>query len=491
MRNELSKGVLWLTGAKLVVNVLALTSTFVLARLLTPEDFGLVAIATTMLAVLTAVTEMSLASALIHHAAPSEEHFDTAWTMNMIRSAIIAVAFAAAAPLAASYYKDDRLVTVMVMLSISIFMGGTLNPKIVTLTRNLVFWQEFAVVVAQKLAGFVVGVALALIYKSYWALLGGILASQGVALVVSYMVVKYRPRFSLKHSRELWSFSMWLTLGQMVNTLNWKFDNLLIGAKFSSSTLGFYTVGDTLAGLPTRETTAPIQQTLFPGFRMVIGDPLRLRRAYQRAQEMISAVALPAGFVVALLAEPLVRLVLGEKWLEATQVVEILACVFAVQTMATPVQPLGLAKGATKTLFLRDAFSLCMRVPLIIAGAYWGGVQGILYARLLTGFAAIYINMLLVRNLIALPLMDQLMNSKRSLTSIAVMVLVHFGLIHASHPPHDNWLQLLSWTLVHSAIYVAIYLGTHVLLWLLEKRPDGVEREVINVCQKLTLKYRN
>lgn len=491
MRSELSKGVLWLTGAKLVVNVLALASTFVLARLLTPDDFGLVAIATTMLAVLTAVTEMSLASALIHHATPSEEHFDTAWTMNMIRSAIIAFAFAAAAPLAASYYKDDRLITVMVMLSVSIFMGGTLNPKIVTLTRKLIFWQEFAVVVAQKLAGFVVGVVLALIFESYWALLGGILASQGVALVVSYMVVKYRPRFSLKHFRELWSFSMWLTLGQMVNTLNWKFDNLLIGAKFGSTTLGFYTVGDTLAGLPTRETIAPIQQTLFPGFRMVIDDPLRLRKAYQRAQETISAVALPAGFVVALLAEPLVRLVLGEKWLEATKVVEILACVFAAQTMTTPVQPLGMAKGATKTLFHRDTISLCMRVPLIIMGAYWGGVQGILYARLLSGLIAIYINMLLVRNLIALPIMDQLMNSKRSLTSIAMMVLVHFGLTHVGHPVHDNWLQLLTWTLAHSAIYLATYLGAHISLWFLSKRPDGVEQEVINVARKLFQKFRN
>ena len=224
MKDKLAKGVLWLGAAKLLINLLALISTLMLARLLTPEDFGLVALATTMLAIVSSVTELSLASALIHHNDPKDSHFHTAWSLNFCRAVIVGTLFCAAAPLAASLYQEPRLLNIMLALGASVMLAGLNNPKTVILTRNLVFWQEFVMTVSQKLAGFIVGITIAILYKSYWALIGGTLASQLVGILVSYVIIPFKPKFVFIHARELFSFSIWLTLAQIVNTLNYKFD---------------------------------------------------------------------------------------------------------------------------------------------------------------------------------------------------------------------------------------------------------------------------
>ena len=114
--------------------------------------------------------------------------------------------------------------------------------------------------------------------------------------------------------REFFSFSAWLTAGQIVNTLNWRFDYLLIGKMLGGTALGYYSVGSNLAMMPTREATAPLTQTIYPGFSSIRDDPARLAAAYQRVQALVAAIALPAGIGVAVIADPLVRLTLGEKW---------------------------------------------------------------------------------------------------------------------------------------------------------------------------------
>lgn len=484
MKAQLAKGVAWLSAAKLLVNLLNLCSTFILARLLTPSDFGIVAMAMTVHAVMSAVTELSLSSALIHHEAPTERHFQTAWTMNLIRAALLALGLAASAPLISAGFQDPRLTSVLLAISVSVLLVGLGNPKVVVLTRQLVFWQEFALMVSQKVLGFAVSLGLALAYQSYWALVGGVIASQLAGVIVSYMIQPFRPKFTLVCARELWSFSIWLTLGQIVNTLNWKLDHLLIGRYLGPKALGVYTVGDNLAGLPTRETSGPIEQTLFPGFRTVAHDEALLRRTYQRSQALVSAIALPAGFGCAALAPLLVDLVLGPKWSEATLVVQVLACVFALQTMSSAVHPLALAKGRTQLMFQRDLQAFAMRVPIIAAGMWLGGMPGIIYARLISGNLSIGINMMVVQSLIGLSLGEQLRNTTRSLISAGVMYLSLQAVLHVLPSP-AGWVEQLFTVAPLVLMGVSVYLGTHFALWWCVARPEGVETDVLNLVARL------
>jgi len=489
MKEKLAKGVFWLGLSRITVNLLALCSTLVLARLLTPQDFGLVALATTLLTIITSMTEMSLAAALVHHQAPTEQHFQTAWTMNFLRAILIATIFLALTPVAIHFYHEPRLNNIMPVIAVSILISGLTNPKTTYMTKNLVFWQEFAVASSQKLAGFIVSVAIAYFYQSYWALVASPIAFQLSGVIVSYLIVPFRPKFNLSHFKDLASFSIWLTFAQMVNVLNWKLDHLLVGRYLGPSVMGHYTVGDNLANLATTEVTSPIQATLFPSFTQLVHDPERIQRAYQTAQATLFAVSFPIGVGFALISPTFVLLAMGEKWMPAVTIIQVIAVTVASLQFSSVARPLSMAKGKTKLIFYRDMLGFSVRVPLIVAGLYFGGLSGILLGRALATIVTIFINMLIVKSLIAISLGSQFINNSRTLISCMAMaagVLFLENKLGTGGTTSQLFFKLIAFVISGGLIYLC----THFALWFLVKKPNGPEKEIMALFNKLLRKIR-
>jgi len=487
---SLIKGTIWISAARVIVNISAAISTILLARLLTPADFGLVALGTTMLAIVASATELSLAEALVRHDKPGEEHFSSAWTLNATRGLIFGSLFALSAYPAAHFYGEARLPPIMCALGLSSFITSLANPRRIILQRSLVFWQEFVLTVSQKVAGLIASLTIAFIYHSYWALVIGTLVTSITNVIVSYCVVPFWPRVTYRHSRELLSFSIWLTLGQAINMLNWRFDHLLVGKFLGRSSLGLYTVGSTLSSMPTREMTAPLTQTIYPGFAKVGQDRARLGAAYQRVQAVVTAVALPAGFGTAIIADPVVRLSMGEKWVPAIFVIQTLAGVFALQTLGSLVEPLGMACNATRLLFIRSAQMFCVRVPIIMGAMYFDGLTGLVYARVLTGLFAAYVNMRLVRHFIDVSVTKQMVANTRSLISICVMTVGAMS-VQSWMGVQTGELQLLKQIFTLVVLSGVLYCGTMFCLWELMRRPAGPEDEIAMKIKKFTQRLAN
>jgi lipopolysaccharide exporter len=491
MKDKLFIGVFWLGAAKVIINLLALVSTIFLARLLTPEDFGLVAIVLALLAIIESVTDLSLASALVHIKSPTEEHFHTAWSLNLTRAIFLAIVFCLSSTLVAEYYHDVRLTNIMLIISASIFVSGLTNPKLAVLTKSLVFWQEFVVTVSQKLMAVIVSITFAIQFKSYWAIVAGIVTSQFVGVFVSYLIIAYRPKFTYLHVRDIWSFSIWLTLGKIVNTLNWKFDQLLIGAQLGSKALGFYTVGDNLAAMPTREAIQPLESTLFPGFSHIADDKKRLRGAYVKAQTLITAVALPLGVGFALVAHPLILLLMGEKWIPAVQVIQVISCVYVLQTLGSQVHPLAMAVGKTKTLFYRDLFNFLIRLPIIIAGLFYFGLIGIIYGRAISGTISLLINMNLIDRMLTLSVWEQIKANMRAIISVVGMAAALIFLrLNMSFDVADT-LALIAKLMTLVAVGFISYLSISLMLWLIMKKPVGPETDLLNIVGKISMKIKS
>jgi O-antigen/teichoic acid export membrane protein len=484
IRTRIAKGAVWLTATRVLVNLITLASTLLLARMLIPADFGLVAIATTISAIINSVTDLSLAAALIQHKNPQDEHLHSAWSLNVARGAILALMICGLSVPIARLYGDSRLVVILMLIGAMTLVAGIANPKLALFSRDLIFWQEFIVGVAQRVIGFVVAIVVALLFRSYWALVAGMAATQVSATILSYLLIPYRPRIRLAHARELLSFSVWLSLGQAINTLNWKFDYLMIGYFLGSIPLGYYTVGDSLAGMPTREATTPLAQTLFPGFARLTDAPPRLGLAYMRAQSLLSAAALPAGCGFAIIAKPLILLTMGSKWLPAVIVIQLLAGVFAFQTLSTTLQPLALAMGRTRDLLIRDVANFLIRVPLVIIGMLTGGLVGIVAARCASGLIGTLINMAMVYRLVALPLQTQLAVNARSLISVIVMII---GTTPINLLMNDTGgtLHLIAKITVIVLAGMIIYLSATYSMWRIAGRPQGPEREAIEMTSKL------
>lgn len=486
---RLLKGSLWLGVARAIVNLLTLLNTIIIARLLLPEDFGLVAIATTFLMIATTATELSMSQALVQHRDPQAVHFHTAWTLNLLRGLSVGAVFALSGFLVAALYGDHRLVPIMAALGFSLVMSGLVNPRRVMLQRSLIFWQDFMLDVSQKLVGVIVSIAIAWIYQSYWALVIGALATQLTNILVSYTVLPFRPKLSLKHARELFSFSLWLTFAQVINIINWRFEFLLIGKFLGQAELGHYSVGNNLAQMPTRETTAPLKQTLFPGFATLVGDPERLAAGYQRAQGFVTAVALPMGVGAALIADPLVRLAMGERWMPAVIIVQGLAAIFAIQTLGSLAQPLGMARGETRLLFMRDFQMFLVRVPLILGGLLAWGMVGVIATRIFTGLMNTVLNMMLVRRFTGLSIRTQLSANYRALIAISAMAAALITLSHLMPhvtAPLDLALQIAAM----AATGAVVYCGVTAALWWGAGRPAGAESEFAQLFRKLGARLR-
>jgi len=470
------------TASRVFANLLNLGSMVVLARILTPDDFGLVALATTTLAILSTLTNTSLTAALVHHAAPTREHMDTAFSLNSLRGLAVAlVACIVAVPMSQGS-QEPRLLLLMVVLSPTLIIEGIANPRLAILLKDLHYWPQVALQVSLRLASVSVSIAIALIYKSYWALALGALAGQAVSTAVSYAIAPYWPRFSFSRFKELWSFSIWLTLSQVMTTLTWKFDSLLIGSSLGRTQLGYYSVGENLAGMPTKEATMPLYATLLPALTRLRDSQAQLAAGYQRAQTLLTAVALPLGVGTTMIAEPLVRLMLGPAWGAAVPIVQVLATVLAFQTMGSLVHTLGMASGVTPMLFRRDTIIFLTRVPIILGGMLLWGLPGVLMGRILGGVIDMWANMAIARHVTGLTYAAQLRANVRSFVSVAVMAGAVYLTPALGAPVITIALQV--------AVGGAAYVGTRGLLWLLARKPEGPETEIFSIAARLTQRLR-
>lgn len=484
MKPQLLKGSLWISGARVTANLLNFLGMLVLARILVPEDFGLIALGTTILVIVTAVTDIPVAEALVQHKEPKTDHFHAAWTLGFLRAALVALLCALIAHPLARFYGDARLANVVLALGVYAFLAGLNNPRAIMLTKELIFWQQFMLQVTQKLVGLVVTIVLAVTYQSYWALILGTVAGQLANTLISYTVLPFRPHFRLKHSKELLSFSIWLTLSKIINTINWNVDQLLIGTFVGKAELGHYAIGNNIASLPTREASEPLITTLFPAFSRINDQPERLAAAYQSAQSFLVAVVWPLGIGMAVVADPLVRLTMGDKWLPVVTLIQILAPVFAFQAIGNVAQPLAMATGRTSSVFKRDLKIFLFRVPIILVGMYFGGFMGVVWARSFTGTVGTIFNLNVVREITGLRLIDQLRPNTRTLLASAAMAAAVWLLDAHWSPPSDS-LGLLMELLGSIAVGGMTYAATVWLLWKLMGSPNGPETEFIKLAGML------
>ena len=347
-----------------------------------------------------------------------------------------------------------------------------------TISGAFPFSQQIFTDLVNKVVGLVVSVVIALMYHSYWALVIGTLASQAAGVIMSYVLIPYLPRISFAHWRSLFSFSGWMALSSGVNALNWRADQLALGAMLGTGPLGQYTVGDKLASLPVNELTAPIANVLFPAFARIQDDPERLRHAFLRSQALLVAAALPVGVGFALVAEPFISLVLGPAWDSAALVAQVLSSIFAAHAFSMPVNPLAMGLGRTRAMFQRDLAFAIIRYPLIFAGLFLNGLVGLLFARCISGTIGILMDVFLARRLIGVTVRAQLLSCWRTIVATLVMTgcVWGAGLMIADR---SEALQLVIMILIGGISYF----GAGLALWLASGRPAGPEREALDLLK--------
>ncbi|KQP17926.1 hypothetical protein ASF43_08660 [Pseudorhodoferax sp. Leaf267] len=455
-------------------------SLVIMARLLTPADFGLVALAASVLAIVRATTELNVSEALVQRKEIDPRDVDTAFTLNALRALIVSLVIAGTALPMATLYEDSRLTEILLVLALVPLLGGFSSPALVHYLHRLQYGPGARMQLVGRLAGLVVSIVLAYATRSYWALIVSQLVTPLVSTVYSYFLAPYRPRLRLKGTRSLLDFAGWTTASRFISTVNLQSDRFLIGHILGKAQLGQYTVGSDMASLATYAFAAPIMQTMFGGFARLHGDPDRMRAAYLKAQQMLVIILLPFGFGLAATADRIVPLILGPDWNSVVTVIYWLAPVVSLQVLYLPLLSLAMAVGQPRVLVVREAVNFGMRVPLTLGGAWYFGLLGAVIARSLGGLVIIVMTLVIARRFIQISVLRQISNIWRSLISVAVMVGGVELLKHSIEIPTGTPMQIVQVILL-VATGSALYVCTHLGLWALAKRPDGAEQFIFNM----------
>lgn len=388
----MAKGAAWMVLFRLFDRSIGLVSTATLARLLVPADFGLVAMAMSVVAVIELATAFNFEVALIQKADPGRAHFDTAWTLNILMALACAVLTAALAYPAAELFGDPRLTAVMFAIGAAWFVSGFENVGTVHFRRKMDFAADFRLMATKRLIAFVVTMVAALVFRSYWALVIGMATGRIAGMALSYLMQPFRPRFSLACAGEMFSFSGWMLMNNIATVILGRVPHFIVGRLFGAQALGAYTVGSEIAQLAHTELVAPINRAMFPGYSRLVDDPDAFRRTCIEASSAVLLVIVPVSVGIAVLAEPVVRILLGSGWGEAVPVIQVLAVAGAVSAQASNMFAAYLALGRPHLPALVLVFKLALLSLAAFAFTQGQGMLGVAYAELVAAIGSLAIS---------------------------------------------------------------------------------------------------
>jgi O-antigen/teichoic acid export membrane protein len=468
---------------------IGLVSTIVLARLLVPTDFGLLAMATSIIGALALLGAFNFDLALIQHASPDRRHFDTVWTFDVIVGAISALALLVLALPAASFYREPRLAAVMITLALSVFVGGLQNVGVIAFRKELNFDREFYFLMGPRLLGFVVTIASAIALRNYWALVAGMTTSKVAAVVMSYVVHPYRPKPSLQARRELFHFSQWLLVNNLLNFVNGRASDFIIGRISGTHSLGVYGLAVEVSSLPTTELAAPIQRAAYPGYSAMAGDAAVLRRGFLDVLSGSALLVVPAAIGIAMIADPMVQVILGPQWLESIALIQVLAFYGLAVAFEGNAGYLYLAIGKPRVLTLISGLGALVLLPMLILTTNRFGMQGAAWAVLAVAIASLFPLYGILIRVLHISARQLLAAIWRPLVAGTIMALIlhTVELMYFSVTGRSAELSLLM-SLILSG--VLSYIVIVVALWWLSSRPRGAETFVLERLLDVLSKFR-
>ncbi|WP_405234350.1 lipopolysaccharide biosynthesis protein [Lentisalinibacter salinarum] len=475
---RIASGAFWTVGMRLSIRALGVISGIILARLLVPEDFGIVAKASMIASFLELITTFGLEVALIQNQRAVAGHYNTVWTIHAIRGLFIALLLVAFAGPAASFFHEPALFSILWFYALAALLNGFENVGVVDFRKELEFDRDFRFSLYRKLAGFVVTIAIAYVWRTYWAFVIGTVFASMTALVSSFLMSPYRPRFSLVEWRSLFQFSKWIFLVGLVRSVSQKLDTFILSRFSTTDVVGRYTVAYEIAGAASTEIAMPIARATLPGLAKLNESLDEFRDMYRRSIAVLLLLAVPAGLGLSAVAVPLTDVVLGDKWSEAAPIIQILAIygvvrsVFAVSTSAF------MSSGQVRTLGLLSLFNLTIRVIGLGAGFAINGLLGLAAGVLIAGTVQMIVS-LFVQQFVGLLGVAQLANDTWRL--IFAGLVMYAGLVYGL--PLIGPLEGLSGILllgIQVLVGAFVYLLLVGLLWWLTGRGEGPEQTVWN-----------
>lgn len=400
---------LWRFAERCGAQAVSFLVSIILARLLAPEAYGTIALAMVFINILQVFVDSGMGTALIQKKDADDLDFSSVFYFNIAACLVLYAGLFLAAPSIAQFYGDPALTALVRALSLTVVVSGVRNIQQSYVSRHLLFKRFFFSTIGSTLASAVVGIAMAYAGFGVWALVGQSLSNVVTGTVILWATVPWRPRrmFSWQRLKSLLSFGWKLLVSSLLDTGYNNLRSLIIGKLYSSADLAYYNQGDKLPNLVITNINTSIDSVLLPTMANAQDDPARVRSMTRRAIKTSTYIMAPLMMGLAACAEPLIRLILTEKWLPCVPFLRI----FCITYMFYPIHTANL--NAIKALGRSDLF-LKLEIAKKIVGltillcTMWHGVMAMAYSLLLSSVLSQIINSWPNRKLLRYHYLNQL-----------------------------------------------------------------------------------
>jgi len=429
LKTKAIKGLAWNMAEKVLTQGFSFVIGIILARIIAPEAYGYIVIATTFISMLEALVEGGLSNALIQNKDADDEHASTMlYFMLLLSMALYSVLFMVA-PVIAHFYDYSELTLVIRIFGLSLPIKACRSVFMAIMQKQLKFRLQFFSSLSGTILAGVMGIWLAVSGYGIWALVAYFLTDSLVDTVVMGILLRWKPKkvFSRDKLKQLYSYGIYALGWQLVNQYTNQLIDLVIGKKYTSAELSYYNRGKQYPYLLCNIINNVFGSTLFPVFSKFSDDLEKLKDATRRMLKVTTFIQFPILFGFAVVARPLVVLLLTEKWIKCVPFLQITCITYSFWPYLTSFRNGIQAKGDVKVTFQNEIFITIARV-ILCGGALFISPMAVAIAFVLVWILDAITNGICARRVLDYKLIEQIKDVLPNyICSIAMVACVYFA----------------------------------------------------------------
>lgn len=455
-------GFIWNFSAYFLGKLIVLITTAILARLLAKSDFGLVAVAVVAINYLSVLKDLGLGVALIQRKGDVQEAANTVFTINLFLGLALSALVFPLAPLVASYFHDPQVTSVLRWMGISFIINALGSVHTNWLVRDLDYRRKLVPELGGALAKGVISIGMAYMGYGVWSLVFGQIAGAVISVILVWIILPWRPRFTLDRSvaGSLMKFGASVTVIDILTQITDNIDYVIVGRFFGLVPLSIYTLAYRLPEMLLIGNLWVMGGVVFPAFSSIQDRPEDLRRGFLASVRVVELFAVPICLGLLIAADPIVRVVFGDQWLEAIPVLRVLAIYAWVYSLGYHVGGFYKAIGRPDILLRLSLLTLVIILPCLLIGARFG-IIGVAVGHLVAVLIRRIISLGVATRFVNVSIMDILGELRSSLIGGMVMGPIVFAISYLTSDLHP-FLQLTLIVLSGAFSYL-------LALWGLEK----------------------
>lgn len=475
----LFRGAAWTVAMRWVLRFIGLINIIILARLLTPFDIGLIAMATLVSTFASNFTEMGAQQLLIRQQNITIDDIDAAWTIHVIQGLLVSGMILLISPLATMYFNDSRVHGVLVALALVPLIRGFRNIGLTLAKRELDFFVDFRAQVYSKLLSFVITLALIFWLRSCWALVMGSVIGAGLEVWISYRIHSYRPRISTHHIKPYIRFAKSIIPLRIARYGNTKSGIITASGMATSGQFGVFNLAADFSNMVSNELVVPLTAGLFPGYAKLNHNLPMLAKVFENMLNTAASLLLPIGVGLALVAEDLVPLILGPKWLESIIYIQWFAVAGAIASVNHMMNlHIFIASGNEARAARISWIRLCLFMPTVFAAGHLGGLYAIAQASLYFDLLFFPISVFSLTRSIPISVRRIILAIIRPFLATLVMAC-SVALVQLWDVDHGMARLVLSISLGALTYIFSLY-----VMWNIAKCPNGAEQLLYNFVRR-------